>query len=113
VQRQSGNYQSQPVPGENADRELAKRIKVARTTGSMGTTGTIPANTLTKIDVKVNDGMVTLSGPVSSEGEKQTIQKQVSGFKGVKSVQNNLTVGGRSVEDKPSEPLVPRTPGNQ
>jgi len=113
VQAASGNYKSQPLPGQDSDAEIAKRVKVALTTGSLGTTGTIPANMLTKIDVQVKDGVVTLSGPVSSEGEKDTLQKQVSGYKGVKGVKNNLTVGGRDVENKPDEPLVPRSPGNQ
>jgi hypothetical protein len=113
VQRQTGNYQNQPLPGQASDKELAKKIKVALTTGSMGTTGTIAENQLTKIDVQVHDGNVTLAGPVSSENEKKDIGKQVSSFKGVKSVQNNLTVGGRNVGEKPLEPLVPRAPGNQ
>jgi osmotically-inducible protein OsmY len=112
LQHQSGNYRSQPLPTQATDEELAKKVKVALTTGSMGTTGTIPEGLLTKIDVKVKDGVVTLSGPVSSEAEKETIQKQVSGYKGVKSVQNNLTVGGGSIERKPLERLVPRSPGN-
>jgi hyperosmotically inducible protein len=113
VQAASGNYKSQPLSGQDSDSEIAKRVKVALTTGSLGTTGTIPANTLTKIDVQVKDGVVTLSGPVSSEAEKQTVEKQVAGYQGVKGVKNNLTVGGRDVENKPDEPLVPRTPGNQ
>lgn len=112
LQRESGNYRSQRG-GANSDEELAKQIKVALTTGSTGTTGTIPENSLTKINVQVKDGVVTLSGPVSDEKEKQIIQKQAAGFKGVKGVQNNLTVGGRKVQDKPLEPLVPRNPGNQ
>jgi osmotically-inducible protein OsmY len=113
VQREAGNYQQQPVPAEHSDEELAKQIKVALTTGSTGTTGTIAANQLTSIDVKVQDGNVTLAGPVTSDAEKTSIGKQVAGFKGVKSVQNNLTVGGSNRDQKPLAPLVPRGPGNQ
>jgi len=113
AQRETGNYQRQPVPGQSADEELAKKIKVALTTGSTGTTGTIAENQLTKIDVQVQNGNVTLSGPVSTEAERRSIEKQVAGFKGVKSVKNNLSVGGRNLQDKPIQPLVPRTPGNE
>ena len=111
-QRQSGNFQRQPLPGQTSDEELAKQIKVALTTGSMGTTGAIAEDQLTKIDVRVQNGVVALSGPVANEQEKRTIEKQVAGMKGVRSVRNMLTVGGRSVQDN-IQPLVPRTPGNQ
>jgi hypothetical protein len=112
-QRVSGQEQSKPLAAQGLDQELAKQIKVALTTGSMGTTGAIAEDQLTKIDVRVHNGVVALSGPVSSEAEKRTIEKQVAGMKGVRSVRNMLTVGGRNVEDKAIEPLVPRTPGNQ
>jgi osmotically-inducible protein OsmY len=56
---------------------------------------------------------VTLRGPAASEQEKQNIEKQVSGMKGVRGVHNQLTAGGRNVTDKPIDPLVPRGPGNQ
>src|SRR4051794_7960568 len=59
--RESGNYKSKP-PVQTGDEELAKQIKVALTTGSTGTTGTLPENALTRISVNVNDGVVTLSG---------------------------------------------------
>jgi osmotically-inducible protein OsmY len=112
-QRASGNFQSQPLPGQSSDVELAKQIKVALTTGSMGTTGAIAEDQLTRIDVQVRDGVAFLSGPVASEQEKRTIEKQVAGMKGVKGVRSKLTVGSRQVEDKALEPLVPRTTGNE
>jgi hypothetical protein len=113
VQRESGNYQSQPAQGQASDEELAKKVKVALTTGSMGTTGVLAENQLTPIDVKVQNGEVTLRGPVSSDQEKQTIQKQVEGMKGVRSVRNELTVGGRTVSDQATDPIVPRPPQNR
>lgn len=113
AQRESGNYQRQALPGQNADEELAKQIKVALTTGSLGTTGSIAENQLTKIDVQVRGGHVTLSGPVSSEDERKWIEKQVAGFKGVQSVQNNLTAGARNLQNTPLKPLVPRGAGNE
>ena len=112
-QRATGNYQSQTLPGQGSDQELAKQIKVALTTGSMGTTGAIAEDQLTKINVQVENGVVTLSGPVASAKEKQTIEKQVAGMKGVKGVRNNLNPGARNVSDKSFEPLVPRAPGNE
>ena len=112
-QRESGNYRSQILPGQGSDEELAKQIKVAITTGSMGTTGAIAEDQLTKIDVRVRNGVVLLSGAVSSEQEKKIIEKQVAGMKGVKSVRSQLSVGGRNVQDKPIQPIVPRNPGNE
>ena len=77
------------------------------------TTGAIAENQLTKIDVQVQNGAVTLSGSVASEEEKQTIQNQVAGMKGVQSVNNQLTVQpGSSAQNSTDSPL-PRTPGNQ
>jgi osmotically-inducible protein OsmY len=108
--RTSGNYQSQPLAGQSADEELAKKIKVAITTGSLGTTGVIAEEQLTKIDVSVKDGVVTLRGPVGTEREKQVIEKQITGLKGVNSVQNELTVGGRTSNDSPAGGIVPRPP---
>jgi osmotically-inducible protein OsmY len=113
AQRASGNYQSQSMPGQAADQELAKQIKIALTTGSVGTTGVIAEDQLTKIDVQVQNGAVTLSGAVASQQEKQTIQKQVSGMKGVQSVNNQLTVQpGTGAQNSTGSPF-PRTPGNQ
>jgi hypothetical protein len=113
AQRASGNYQSQSLPGQSADQELAKQIKIALTTGSVGTTGVIAENQLTKIDVQVQNGTVTLSGAVASEQEKQTIQKQVAGMKGVQSVNNQLTIQpGTGAQNSTGSPF-PRTPGNQ
>jgi hypothetical protein len=112
VQRETGNYRSQRTPAQS-DEELARQIKVALTTGSIGTTGSIAENQLTKIDVQVKNGNVTLSGPVASDAERGFIEKQVADFKGVNSVQNNLSVGGRDVQEKPLQPLVPRGAGNE
>ena len=112
-QGEAGNYQSQPLQGQNSDGELEKKIKVALTTGSMGTTGVIAEDELTKIDVQVQDGVVTLSGPVASEAEKKSIEDRVNGFKGVRQVQNNLTITGRGLSDEITEPFVPRGPGTE
>ncbi|HVK59076.1 MAG TPA: BON domain-containing protein [Candidatus Kapabacteria bacterium] len=109
MQRESGNYQAQPVSGQASDVELAKKIRIALTTGSMGTTGVIAENQLTKIQVQVQDGVATLSGPVGSEGEKQSLEKQVAGMKGVKSVNNQLTVIPGANSRNPIDARSPRT----
>ncbi|MGZ8899008.1 MAG: BON domain-containing protein, partial [Limisphaerales bacterium] len=113
TQRANGNYQSPSVPGQSSDQELAKQIKIALTTGSMGTTGVIAENQLTKIDVQVQNGTVTLTGAVGSDDEKRTIQKQVSGMKGVQSVNNQLTVQPGATARNPTDSPLPRTQGNQ
>jgi hypothetical protein len=113
MQQQSGNYESQPLPGQNADDELARQIRVALTTGSVGTTGAIAENQLTAIQVQSRDGHVTITGPVGSEQEKQTIEKRVAGMGGVKSVQNKLIVDRSADSKNPINARVPRTVGNQ
>lgn len=113
MQRQSGNYQSQSMPGQSSDKELAKKVRIALTTGSMGTTGVIAENQLTKIQVQAQNGNVVLTGPVGSEEEKRTIEKQVSGMKGVNSVENRLTVTRAAEDENALDSPIPRTPGNQ
>src|SRR4051812_17112101 len=104
-QREAGNY-STVRQTQMPDSELEKMVKVAITTGSTGTSGAIDASQLTKIDVKAENGVVTLGGPVGSEEEKQIIEKQVKGLKGVRQVVNNLQSNGAK---KSEDPLVPRT----
>lgn len=113
ISRESGNYESQPMQGQASDRELEKKIRVALTTGSVGTTGLIAEDQLTKIQVQAQDGNVTLTGPVASEGEKESVERQVAGMKGVKSVKNQLTVGPKGVNENSIQSPLPRTPGNQ
>lgn len=113
VQRESGNFEAQPLPGQQSDSEMAKKIRVALTTGSLGTTGAIAEDQLTKIQVASENGVVTLSGPVGSEQEKGIIGQRVAGMKGVLGVKNELTVVQGPTRDVPLDPLVPRGPGNQ
>lgn len=93
VQERSGNYEDQPIPGQKSDAELEKQIRVALTTGSLGTTGAIPEGRLTSLGVQVDGGIVTLTGRVGSEQERTTIGSRVSGMKGVRGVRNELSVG--------------------
>ena len=48
------------------------------------------------IDVKVNDGVVTLSGDAKDVRFQGRAAKVASSVKGVKSVQKNLTINGKS-----------------
>ena len=113
VQAEIGNFEKQPLPGQESDSELAKQIRVALSTGSLGTTGAIAENQLTKIQVSAENGIVTLTGPVESEAERQDIEKRVSGMKGVRGVKNLLMIARNASPDVPLDPRVPRNPGNQ
>ena len=110
VQRELGNYEAQAVQGQLSDREMEKQIRVALTTGSMGTTGALAEDQLTDIQVQARNGIVTLSGPVSNMEERKIIEKRVMGMKGVRAVQNNLQVGGGVGRQIPLNPLTPRPP---
>ena len=107
-----GNFERQPLPTQESDRELAKQIRVALTTGSVGTTGAIAENQLTKIQVSSENGVVTLTGPVRSQQEKQWVEQRVREITGVRDVRNQLEIVGET-KDVPLDPLIPRTPGNQ
>ena len=88
---------------DTVDNELAERIKVAISTGSLGTTGIIAADQLTSIKVSANDGVVTLSGKVGSEKERETMIKRVQGLQGVKEVNAQLEIDP-SVKDEKFQP---------
>lgn len=110
-QEEYGNFEKQPLPGQESDAELAKQIRVALTTGSLGTTGAIAENQLTRIQVSAENGVVTLTGPVGSGQERQAIEDRVSGMKGVRGVRNQLVVA-RMGNNIPLNPRVPRNPDN-
>jgi hypothetical protein len=74
------------------DDDLRQRVKVALSTGSVGTQGIIASDQLTDIKVAVTNRVVTLSGNVASDKSKQTIGKRVAGLDGVKGVNNHLTI---------------------
>lgn len=57
----------------------------------------------TDVNAEVKDGVVTLSGEVVSDVEKNQIQEMLSSVKGVKSVVNNLTVKPPVVIDHDAE----------
>ncbi|MGV3771458.1 MAG: BON domain-containing protein [Verrucomicrobiales bacterium] len=85
---------------DTPDNELAERIKVAISTGSLGTTGIIAADQLTSIQVQAKDGVVTLTGKVGSEKERETMIKRVKGLEGVKDVVANLTIDPAAKDEK-------------
>jgi len=47
-----------------------------------------------KLKVKSNDGVVTISGAVPSQQQKDEVQRVATSVHGVTNVQNNVTVGG-------------------
>jgi hypothetical protein len=77
---------------QTVDEDLQKRVKVALSTGSVGTQGIIASDQLTDIQVAVTNRVVTLTGNVTSEKSKQTIGKRVAGLDGVKGVNNKLAI---------------------
>jgi len=79
--------------GESSvDEDIRKRVMVSLSTGSTGTQGILASEQLTDIKVSVTNRVVTLDGPVVSEGNKKTLGKRVAGLDGVKSVNNQLKV---------------------
>ena len=112
AQRDVGNFEQQPLRGQQSDSELAKQIRVALTTGSMGTTGAIAEDQLTSIQVSSENGVVTLTGPVRNQQEKQWVEQRVADMKGVREVRNQLEIVGQT-RDVPLDPVLPRTPTDQ
>ena len=56
-----------------------------------------------EVMVMVSEGVATLSGEVTDEASKASLETSVKGMKGVKSVQNNTTVAAPSM---PAAPVV-------
>lgn len=69
-----------------ADRELAKKIRQAITSDKSLSTSAH------NVKIIVQNGMVTLKGPVQSEDEKKTIEARATEIAGAGKVQNDLTV---------------------
>ena len=84
---------NQTVPDKAADAWITTKVK-----SEFGTTKGVSAN---DISVSTNDGVVTLTGTVSSENEKMRAQRVAQLVKGVKSVDaSGLTVGGTPPAEK-------------
>ncbi len=71
-------------PAIRPDRELLQDIKEALLAD--------PATDTYKVDVAVDDGIVTLTGTVDSWREKQLSEYVTQGIKGVKQVNNNMDI---------------------
>lgn len=57
-----------------------------------------------KIDIKVKNGVVTISGPVISAAQKTAIVQAIKGVNGVKSIQSDhLTIQTNNVETQPNQ----------
>lgn len=83
------------------DKDMQNRVLVALSTGSLGTQGVIATNQLTNIKVEVKDRVVTLRGDVTSEKNRQTIEKRVKGLDGVTRVVNELKVNPSAKTKRP------------
>jgi len=85
--------ENQTVPDKAADAWITTKVK-----SEFGTTKGIPA---TDISVSTHDGVVTLSGTVTSQTQKDHAERVARMVKGVKSVDSSgLTVGGTPPADK-------------
>jgi hyperosmotically inducible protein len=84
---------NQTVPDKAADAWITTKVK-----SEFGTTKGISA---TDISVSTHDGVVTLSGTVSSQAEKERAERVAQLVKGVKSVDSSgLTIGGMPPTEK-------------
>lgn len=85
--------QNQTVPDKAADAWITTKVK-----SEFGTTKGIKS---TNISVSTNDGVVTLTGRVASEDEKQHAERVAQLVKGVKSVDSSgLTIGAMAPGEK-------------
>lgn len=76
-----GDETTQPL----SDSDLQSKIKDKLAAGWFG-------KTFSDVDVDVTDGVVTISGVVSSDQDKQDVEKKVREFPEVKDVHNQLQV---------------------
>jgi hypothetical protein len=91
-QKGSGNAVTDQQQPTTIDKDLQNRVLVALSTGSTGTQGILATNQLTNIKVDVKDRVVTLRGDVTTEKNRQVLEKRVKGLAGVDRVVNQLTV---------------------
>ncbi len=91
--RMQQSSENQTVPDQAADAWITTKVK-----SEFGTTKGIPA---TDISVSTHDGVVTLSGTVASQAQKDHAERVAQLIKGVKSVDaSGLTVGGTPPAEK-------------
>jgi broad specificity polyphosphatase/5'/3'-nucleotidase SurE len=83
---QTGTGSQSSLSSSTMDRTLSQSV-----TNSLMTAG-IPSQTLQNIHIRAMNGRVILTGPVSSQDEKQRIETQVKQIPGVQAVSNLLRV---------------------
>lgn len=86
----SGRATRNLTPGDSAENDADAAI-VQNIRSGLSSDSTLSALGKT-IRIKVKDGVVTLSGPVSSLGEKQNIELRIRQVPGVKKIDNQLEV---------------------
>lgn len=85
-----------------ADAELARKVHIALSTGTTGTTGVYtPDLLLDEIKVTASNGVVTLTGTVGSQASRQSFEQRARDIEGVKSVVNQLTVSSNRTDKGP------------
>ncbi|MHC1768631.1 MAG: BON domain-containing protein [Verrucomicrobiia bacterium] len=76
-----------------SDAELARKVHVALSTGTSGTTGVYtPDLLMDEITVSASNGVVSLAGPVGSQKARQWLEQRARSIEGVKRVINLLFV---------------------
>jgi hypothetical protein len=88
--RGGGQTSKDPQRLWNDDQKLARDIRSA-----IEEEESIPYDEIASIDVQVDEGIVTISGIVSSLEEKKVIAKKVEAFVGVEKFVNHLSVASR------------------
>jgi hyperosmotically inducible protein len=91
--RMQQSSENQTVPDKAADAWITTKVK-----SEFGTTKGIPA---TDISVSTHDGVVTLTGTVASQAQKDHAERVAQRVKGVKSVDSSgLTISGTPPAEK-------------
>jgi len=95
-------------PGVNApmlpaDITMAQQIRARLLMGTGGgQLGGIPPQSLSGVQMSVNNGLVTLRGTVGSEAERQLLETRIRNMTGVRSVVNGLTVANPAATGSPA-----------
>lgn len=89
--RSSGSFSGNTEKREwNSDQKIAREIRTAIEDEEF-----IPAEESDGIDVQVDEGIVTLSGTVSSQEEKKAIAQRVEALVGAEKFVNHLNVASQ------------------
>ncbi len=82
-----------------SDQEIAKNVSDALSSGWL-------SKGFEKVSFDVNNGVVVLSGSVGSIDDKSKIEDQIKKIKGVRQVNNQITVNGEKASDKETKKII-------